>query len=75
MEHEEKKRAKKRMAVRILSPEERHPRIMEYFWRKLEEPDRTTLMKNSVYIEVVGDSAGGCLISGSTTWKEEVGRS
>ena len=30
-EDEQKKRAKKRMAVRIMSPEERHPGIMEYF--------------------------------------------
>ena len=31
VEDEEKKRAKKRMAVRIISPEEQHPGIMEYF--------------------------------------------
>ena len=35
MEDEEKKRAKKRMAVHIMSPEEQHPGIMEYFRRNL----------------------------------------
>ena len=32
-EDEEKKWAKKRVAVRIVLPEDHHPRIMEYFWR------------------------------------------
>ena len=62
MEDEEKKRAKKRLAVRIMSPEDQHPRIMEYFRRNLGEPDRMISMKNTVYVEVFGDTAGGRLL-------------
>ena len=62
VEGEEKKRAKKRLAVRIMSPEHQHPRIMEYFRRNLGEPDRMISMKNSVYVEVLGDTAGGRLL-------------
>ena len=62
MEDEENKRAKKRMAVRIMLPEDQHPRIMEYFRRNLGEPDRMIFMKNSVYVEVVRDTAGGRLL-------------
>ena len=40
VEDEEKKRAKKRMAVRITLPEDQHPPIMEYFQRNLGEPDQ-----------------------------------
>ena len=35
MEDEEKKRAKKRMALRIMSPDEQVPGIMEYSYRPL----------------------------------------
>ena len=62
VEDEEKKRAKKRLAVRIMSPEDQHPRIMEYFRRNLGEPERMISMKNLVYVEVFGDTAGGCLL-------------
>ena len=62
VEDDEKKRAMKRLAVRIMSPEDQHPRIMEYFRRNLEEPDRMISMKNSVYVEVFGDMAGGRLL-------------
>ena len=62
MEDEEKKRAKKCLAVRIMSPEDQHPRIMEYFRTNLGEPDRMISMKNSVYVEVFGDTAGGRLL-------------
>ena len=62
VEDEEKKRAKKRLAVRIMSPEGQHPRIMEYFRRNLGELDRMMSMKNSVYVEVFGDTAGGRLL-------------
>ena len=62
VEDEEKKRAKKRLAVRIMSPKDQHPRIMEYFRRNLGEPDRMISMKNSVYVEVFGDRAGGRLL-------------
>ena len=46
MEDEEKKQAKKRLAVRIMLPEDQHPRIMEYFRRNLGEPDQMITMKN-----------------------------
>ena len=62
MEKEEKKRAKKRLAVRIMSPEDQHPGIMEYFRRNLGEPDQMIPMKNSVYSEVFGGTAGGRLL-------------
>ena len=62
VEDEEKKRANKRLAVRIMSPEDQHPRIMEYFRRNLREPDRMISMKNSVYVEVFEDTAGGRLL-------------
>ena len=56
MEDEEKKLAKKRLAVRIMSPEDQHPRIMVYFRKNLGEPDRGNSMKNSVYVEVFGET-------------------
>ena len=62
VEDEEKKRAKKHLAVCIMLPEDQHPRIMEYFRGYLGEPDRMTSMKISVYLEVFGDTAGGCLL-------------
>ena len=62
MEDEEKKRAKKRMAVHIMAPEEQHPGIMEYFGRNLGAPERMILLKNSVYVEVFGETAGGRLL-------------
>ena len=45
-----------------MSPEDQHPRIIEYFWRTLGEPDRMISMKNSVYVEVFRDTAGGRLL-------------
>ena len=62
VEEEEKKRGKKRLGVRIMSPEDQHPGIMEYFRRNLGEADRMISMKNSVYVEVFGDKAGGRLL-------------
>ena len=62
VEDDEKKRAKKRLAVRIMSLEDQHPRIMENFRRNLGEPNRMISMKNSVYVEVFGDTAGGRLL-------------
>ena len=38
VEDEEKKRAKKRVAVRIMASEDTHAGIMEFFWRNLGEP-------------------------------------
>ena len=40
VEDEEKKRVKKRMAVRIMSPEEQQPGNMEYLRRNLGAPER-----------------------------------
>ena len=51
VEDEEKKRAKKRVAVRIMASEETHARRMEFFWRMLG-------LKNAVYVEVFGDTMG-----------------
>ena len=38
VEDEEKKRAKKRVPVRIMASEDTHAGIMEFFWRNLGEP-------------------------------------
>ena len=70
MEDEEKKRAIKRLSVRIMLPEDKHPRIMEYFRRDLGEPNRMISMKNSVYVEVLEDTAGGCpLRHNNVVWR------
>ena len=58
----ERKRAKKPLAVRIMSPEDEHPRILEYFHRNVGEPDLMIPMKILVCVEVFGDTAGGCLL-------------
>ena len=62
VEDGEKKRAQKRLAVRIMSPEDQQIRIMEYFWRNLREPDQMISMKNSVYVEVFSNTAGDRLL-------------
>ena len=46
-------------------PEDQHRCIMAYFRQnlgQLGEPDRMISMKNSVYMEVFGDTAGGRLL-------------
>ena len=58
VEDEEKKRAKKRVAVRIMASEDTHAGIMEFFWRNLGEPSRMLQLKNAVYVEVFGDTMG-----------------
>ena len=58
VEDEEKKRAKKRVAARIMASEATHPRIMEFSRRNLGEPSRMLGLKNAVYVEVFGDSMG-----------------
>ena len=58
MEDEENKQANKRIAVRIMSPEEQHPGIMEYFQRNLRALVRMISLNNSVYVEVFGETAG-----------------
>ena len=62
MEDEEKKRAKKREAVCIMSPEEKHPGILEYFRQNLGAQERMISLKNSVYVEVFGVTAGRRLL-------------
>ena len=58
------KRGMEDMTVRIMSPGDQYPRVMEYFRRNLGEPDWMMSMKNSVYMEVVWDTAGGRLLRG-----------
>ena len=58
VEDEEKKRAKKRVAVRITASKDTHAGIMEFFWRNLGEPGRLLGLKNAVYVEVFGDTMG-----------------
>ena len=58
VEDEEKKRAKKRVAVRIMASEDTYAGIMEFFRRKLGEPSRMLGLKNAVYVEVFGDTMG-----------------
>ena len=47
VEDEEKKRAKKRMAVRIMASEDTHAGILEFFRRNLGEPSRMLGLKNA----------------------------
>ena len=58
VEDEEKKRAKKRVAVRIMASEDTHAGIMEFSRRYLGEPSRMLGLKNAVYVEVFGDTMG-----------------
>ena len=58
MEDEEKKQAKKRIALSIMSLEEQHPGNMEYFRRNLGAPECMISLENSVYVEVFGETTG-----------------
>ena len=58
VEDEERKRAKKRVAVRIMASEDTHAGNMEFFRRNLGEPSRMLGLKNVVYVEVFGDTMG-----------------
>ena len=58
VEDEEKKRAKKRVAVRFMASEDTHAGIMEFFRRNLGEPSRMLGLKNAVYVKVFGDTIG-----------------
>ena len=62
VEDEQKKRAKKCLAVCIMLPEEQHSGIMECCQRNLGAPERMISLKNSVYVEVFGETAGGRLL-------------
>ena len=56
VEDEEKKRAKKRVAVRIMASEDTQAGIMEFFWRNLGQPSQMLGLKNAVHVEVFGDT-------------------
>ena len=58
VEDEEKKRAKKRVAVRIMASEDTHAGVMEFFLPNLGEPSRKLGLKNAVYMEVFGNTMG-----------------
>ena len=58
VEDEEKKRSKKRVAVRNMASEDTHVGIMEFFRRNLGEPSRMLGLKNAVYVEVFGNTMG-----------------
>ena len=58
VEDEEEKRAKKRVAVRIMASEDTHAGIMEFSRRNLGEPSRMLGLKNAVHVEVIGDTMG-----------------
>ena len=58
VEGKEKKRAKKRVAVRIMASEDTHARIIEFFRQNIGEPSRMLGLKNAVYVEVFGDTMG-----------------
>ena len=62
VEDEEKKRAKKRVAVRIMAAEDTHAGIMEFFRRNLVEPNQMLGVKIAVYVEVFGDTMGQRLL-------------
>ena len=62
VEDEEKKRAKKRVAVRIMTSEHTHAQIMEFFRRNLGEPSCMMALKNDVYVEVSDDNMGQRLL-------------
>ena len=70
VEDEEKKRAKKRMAVRIMASEDTHTGIIEFFRRNLGEPSRMLGLKNAVCVEVFGDTMGQRLMRlNSAEWR------
>ena len=72
VEDEEKKRAKKRVAVRIMASEATHAGIMEFFRRNLGEPSRMLGLKNAVYVEVSGDTMGQRLMRlNNAEWRRE----
>ena len=48
LEDEEKKRAKMRVAVRIMASEDTHAGIIEFFRRNLGEPSRMLWLKNAL---------------------------
>ena len=57
IEDEEKERAKKRVAVKIMYGPQQHGHLQEYFRRNIGKPGRMISMHQSVYVRVFG---GGC---------------
>ena len=69
---EEKKRAKKRVAVRIMASEDTHAGIVEFFRQNLGEPSRMLGLKNAVYVEIFGDTMGQRLMRlNNAEWRRE----
>ena len=62
MENDEKKRAKKCMAVCIMPQDEQHLGIMERSQQNLGARERMIWLTKSLYVEVFGELAGGCLL-------------
>ena len=58
VQDEEKQRAKKRVAVRIMASDNTHAGLMEFFRQNLGKPSRMLGLKNAVYVEVFGDTMG-----------------
>ena len=58
VEDEEKKRAEKRVAVRIMASEDTDAGIMELFRRNLGKPSRMLGLGRAVYVQVFGDTMG-----------------
>ena len=72
VEDEEKKTAKKRVAVKIMASEDTHAGKMEFFRRTLGEPSRMFGLKNAVYVEVFGDTMGQRLMRlNNVEWRRE----
>ena len=72
VEDEEEKRAKKRVAVRIMASEDTHAGIMEFIRQNLGEPSRMLGLKNAVYVEVFGDTMGQRLMRlNNVEWRRE----
>ena len=62
VEDEEKKRSKKRVAVKIMYGPQYHGHLQEYFRRNIGEPDCIISMRQSLYVEVFGEAAGQRLL-------------
>ena len=58
VEDDEKKRAKKRVAIPIMASEDTHAGIMEFLGQNLGEPSQMLGLKKAVYVEVFGDTMG-----------------
>ena len=57
VEDEEKKRAKKRMTIKIMCGSQYHAHLQEYFQQNMGETERMVSMRQSLYVEVFGEAA------------------